>query len=456
NIPIPLLSAAGLIKRREEGTGHYDAFRNRIIFPIRDVVDRVIGFGGRTLEDGQAKYINSPQSALFDKSRCLYGLATAKNAFRESRRAVVVEGYVDCIMAQQHGFPEAVATLGTALTIDHVQVLRRYVDEVILLFDADSAGQKAANSSLPLFFTTDVELRLARVPEGKDPAELLQNNGPEPLAAALTSATGALESKWNLVLRHSRGDARGPDLRRAVEEFLGLIARSVGFGTCDPIQRGLLINRVGKLLGLSGEEVSRQLQIIARRLPASPASAPVPAPTEPATPVPNAAAAATRDLLEILLNDPGYYDSVRSQFNPDLLADEASRLVAREVVKVCEERGGFELTELLGRVESVELSRRIIDLQLAGERGGNFAARVEGAVTTLQKARDRSRVDTLMAEIRGDPTSESTRLLAAGEAARRVTHFAARRHLTATPVIVGAAPGDPHAADSFGGESVRP
>ena len=442
-----VLLASGLIKRREGGSGYYDAFRNRLIFPIRDAMERTIGFGGRALGDDPAKYINSPQSALFDKSRCLYGLSTAKHAFREARRAIVVEGYIDCLMAQQHGFPEAVATLGTALTLEHVQMLRRYVDEVILLFDADSAGQRAMQQSLPLFFTSQVDLRLAQVPEGKDPAELLVQKGPEALRNALTSATSALESKWNQVLRQCRSDASGPDMRRAVEEFLGLIAQSASFGTCDPIQRGLLVNQVGKLLGLSAEEVQRQLRITARRMPGALMGGSEPVVGAPQALSPDAAGAAMKDLLEVLLNEPSYYDSVRSEFDSALLGDTVLRGVADAVADLGGRPEGFAVAELIGRFEDVEYGDRITDLQIAGERGGNYAARVEGAVATLQKVRDRRRVGSLMAGLREGEAEDVSSLRAAGEAARRMSHFAARRHMTATPVIVGAAPSDPQNAD---------
>jgi len=462
-ISVELLLAAGLLKRREDGTGHYDAFRNRVIFPIRDTLDRTIGFGGRTLGEEPAKYINSPQSALFDKGRCLYGLSSAKNAFRGARRAVVVEGYVDCIMAQQHGFPETVATLGTALTLDHVQMLRRYVEEVILLFDADGAGQRAMDQCLPLFFTTTVDVRLAQVPEGKDPADLLAQKGPEALRAALTSAVGALESKWTQVLRQCKGDARGPDVRRAMEEFLGLIGQSVSFGACDPIQRGLLVNQVGKLLGLSSEEVQRHLRTLARRQIVAPAASPKSMPLGR-----NAAAAAMEELLEVVISEPGYYESVRGQFDPAMCEDTELSQIAAAVADIAPGKGGFTLPELMSRFESVQIARRIMDLHIAGEKGGNRAARVEGAVTRLQKVRDQERIGTVFAEHRrhADPAPEQnreevidaaaptaaqtehvSRLRAAGEAARRISHFAARRHLTAPPLMTGAASGELHSAD---------
>lgn len=446
NIPPTLLLAAGLIKQRDEGNGFYDAFRNRLMFPIQDAMGRVIGFGGRALGDDNAKYLNSPQTVLFDKSRCLYGLNAAKDAFRDGKRAVVVEGYIDCLMAHQFGFTETVATLGTALTLDHVQMLRRYVDEVVLLFDADSAGQRAANQSLPLFFTSDVSLRLAQVPEGKDPADLLLQKGAEALRTALTSAVGALESKWKQVLSRCRSGDGGPDVRRAVEEFLGLVAQSQDFGAGDPIQRGLLINQVGKLLGLSNEEINRQMRILGRKAPVVSASKPTA--VERVAPPSNAADSAMRDLLEVLLNEPTYYESVRSEFDASLIGDADLAEIARGLSEIADAGGEWTVSSLIGRFESVRIGGLIVDLQMAGERGGNFAARVEGAVATLQKVRDRERIVALTAEGRGETNQASSKLRAAGEAARRMSHFAARRHMTATPLIPGAASSEAHTADN--------
>jgi DNA primase len=137
------LLAAGLVKRREGG-GVYDAFRSRLVFPIRDTLGRTVGFGARTLVPGEVpKYVNSPQSELFDKSRLLYGLDKAKSAIHAAGRAVVVEGYTDVIRAHMAGFGNVVASLGTALTETHVRTLCRYTRSIVLALDADAAGQAA-------------------------------------------------------------------------------------------------------------------------------------------------------------------------------------------------------------------------------------------------------------------------------------------------------------------------
>ena len=142
--PVEALLAAGLVIPRQNASGHYDRFRGRLIFPIADTQGRVIAFGGRGLAGEEPKYLNSPETPLYQKGQTLYSLHRARERMTETRRALLVEGYVDCLMAHQHGFGEAVAVLGTALTPQQLGLLRRYADEAILFFDADRAGQEAA------------------------------------------------------------------------------------------------------------------------------------------------------------------------------------------------------------------------------------------------------------------------------------------------------------------------
>ncbi|MCG8404920.1 MAG: DNA primase [Phycisphaerales bacterium] len=455
-IPAELLLAAGLTKNRSDGSS-YDAFRHRLIFPIHDAMNRIIGFGGRTLGDDPAKYLNSPQSMLFDKSRCLYGLHTAKEAFASEHAAIVVEGYVDCILAQQSGFPQTVATLGTALTADHCRLLQRYVDSVILVFDSDEAGRRAADQSMGTFLAERLDVRLAHVPKGKDPAEMLVSQGAESFRGVLTSASDALEFKWNQVRRRYQDAASGPDQRRAIEEFLSLIASSAHFGKCDPIQRGLILNQVGKLLGLSSEEVNRQLRIIARRVtPAAHASSSLPEPREASKKAPDAIAMVMRELLEVLLNEPGYYDVVASVFDADLLADEELGEIARAALEMAQQDGCIRLPELISRFESADMSRRITDLQISGERLGNYEARVEGAVARLQSLKEDRRIESLKSrggqetalkdeeisnsgnpQAYDDAEDERTWARALSDVARKTNHFAARKH-RAAPGMTGA------------------
>ncbi len=191
---------AGLIVPRESSQGFYDRFRDRLIFPIVDTSERVIAFGGRTLGDDPAKYLNSPESPLFAKNRTLYGLNFARRTIGTEDRVIVVEGYMDVIASQEAGFENAVATMGTALTEDHVNVLARLTKNAVLAFDADSAGMAAALRGSPFFERAGFNVRILSMPRGEDPDSLLRGGDRSRYAALIEHALPVVDYRVNLVL----------------------------------------------------------------------------------------------------------------------------------------------------------------------------------------------------------------------------------------------------------------
>ena len=269
-----LMMAAGLVIPRSSGDGHYDRFRNRVMFPIFDALNRVIAFGGRTLGDDPAKYLNSPDTPVFDKSRNVYGLTMSRDGMTRSRQAVVVEGYTDCIMALQSGIDNVVATLGTSLTHGHVQLLRRYVDEVVLVYDGDQAGIKAADRAVQVFLEEELTVRIATLPERLDPCDMLGAGRVEEFKALISGAPDALEYKWRIVQREF-GDAdtvRGQ--RRALEAMLEtLAAQPAVMDTTDGLKRDLLLARMASVLGLEEKSLRQRLTEMARQARRRPADA---------------------------------------------------------------------------------------------------------------------------------------------------------------------------------------
>lgn len=170
---------SGLAKRNERRGSNYDVFRGRVIIPILDERDRPIAFGGRILEGDGPKYINSPETPLYTKSKTLYNLSFARGAIQRNKRVLLVEGYFDVISLALAGYPETVATCGTALTPGHMKVLRRLTDRAYALFDADEAGQRASDKSLPLFMDAGMEALRISVPDAKDPDEYIRAHGAE-------------------------------------------------------------------------------------------------------------------------------------------------------------------------------------------------------------------------------------------------------------------------------------
>ncbi|GIV07262.1 MAG: hypothetical protein KatS3mg017_0464 [Fimbriimonadales bacterium] len=181
--------AAGLLKAREDGSGYYDRFRNRITFPIHDASGRVVAFGARTMGNEEPKYLNSPETLLFEKRNTFYGWHKARSAILQQRAAIVVEGYLDLIMLHQYGFTHSLATLGTAFTEDHAARLKRMAERVYLMFDSDSAGVRAALRAGEALLAAGIPTLVVRLPQGEDPDSLLRTQGAEALQNAIKNAT---------------------------------------------------------------------------------------------------------------------------------------------------------------------------------------------------------------------------------------------------------------------------
>ncbi|MFG0275095.1 MAG: DNA primase [Phycisphaerales bacterium] len=247
NVSMAALQAAGLVKERSSGPGVYDALRNRLIFPIHDQLGRVIAFGGRKLKDeDEPKYLNSPETALFDKSSTLYGLHHAARSIQRENVAIVTEGYTDAIACHQAGFTNVVATLGTALTARHAAMLRRLCDTVVLLFDADEAGAKAADRALEVFFAQPIDVKIAVVAGGKDPADILgEPGGADRFRASIDGATDALEYRFERLRERlaSMGEAARA---RAIEDDIQRLVE-MGLARLSPVRRRMVVQRLARV-----------------------------------------------------------------------------------------------------------------------------------------------------------------------------------------------------------------
>ncbi len=176
NISNQILEKAGLIIKKKSG-GFYDRFRNRLMFPIFDIHNKPEGFGARALDNSSAKYLNSPETAIFHKSKTLFGLNLAKSSIMKKRKILIMEGYTDVIMAHQCGIDWSIALLGTALTREHVKILKKYCEKVTLVLDADNAGKRSSEKSLDLFIEEDIDARVILLPENYDPYDFLLKRG---------------------------------------------------------------------------------------------------------------------------------------------------------------------------------------------------------------------------------------------------------------------------------------
>lgn len=356
----PQLALAGLAKTRENGAGHYDTFRNRLMFPIRDESGRVIAFGGRVMPGSEepAKYLNSPETPLFSKSRCVFGLDLARAKIVETRTVAVVEGYTDVVMAHQFGVTNVVSVLGTALTEHHVTILRRFADRIVLLFDGDSAGDNAANRAMELFLSQPVEIAIASLPQGMDPDEFLLKHGAEAFNECLSQATDALAYKWKQLVRDVKAEGSLTSQQQAVQQYLETLAAARGSGTVDPIRWGQALARVSRLTEIPMAELNRRFKV-APKGRSRPPSAQVNDTGQPKDYAPasglNARQRAEGFILGLLFAEPVRWQHIQQELKPADFTDELLRQIATIFWQHLQDEGEPVFNEFLDVLSDVQL-----------------------------------------------------------------------------------------------------
>jgi DNA primase len=265
-LPLARIERSGLILPKKDGRGYYDRFRDRIIFPIIDVNQAVIGFGGRVIDDSLPKYLNSPETSVYSKSRSLYGLHLSKDSCRKAQTVYIVEGYLDLLSLHQHGIENAVATLGTALTADHVRMLSRYVPRMILVYDSDEAGIRSALRCIDTFWKEHVDFSRGDVfreekadthilvlPDGHDPDSYLREKGAGPFEKAASQAPGIIS-----FLIEQSIDMHGLSTEgkiRIVTDLKGPLA-----AINDNVARSLYIKQLAERIGLEEKIILEEIR----------------------------------------------------------------------------------------------------------------------------------------------------------------------------------------------------
>jgi DNA primase len=252
-VPEHLMEKAGLILPNKNNEGYYDRFRNRLIFPIYAIGGQIAAFGGRAIDDRMPKYLNSPETPLFNKRRILFGLDKAKNECREARTVFVVEGYMDSIMLFQEGLKNTVATLGTAMTPEHIRILRGFSDKIILVYDSDEAGIKAATRSIGLFMDHGVDARILVLPEGQDPDSFVRENGMAFFKQISQNAFSLVE-----FLIHSAIEKHGLSVSGKMEVVNDLLEPMAD--TKDPVAKSLYIKKISEKIGIDETALAFKLK----------------------------------------------------------------------------------------------------------------------------------------------------------------------------------------------------
>jgi len=399
-----MLETVGVLLRPAEGGNLFDRFRGRVLFSIHDGQGRPVGIGGRVLPElgsnSPAKYVNSPETPLFTKSKLLYGLDLAREAFRKTRTALVMEGYTDVIVAHQYGFTNAVAVLGTALGESHIRLLKAHVDRIVLVLDGDEAGTKRANEVLEMFVAQQADLRILTLPEGLDPCDYLHKYGAEAFGHLLASeAVDALDHAFaaktrGLDLEH---DVHGAS--EALESLVSIVAKAprLRHDTTRDIRfrEEKILQRLAARFRIDEKEVRQRLTAL-RRQAATRASMPrttnaqAPQPAERLT---ETLDAWQREFLELLIAYPESLPAIRRQIAIDRLTAAVCRRLYETSCRLSDEGATPSFDRLMLEYDEPEVKSLLVDLDESRQLKGRSAADAETLLNELIKTQTRKEVE---------------------------------------------------------------
>ena len=338
-----LLRRAGLVIPREKGEGYYDRFRHRVIFPIISLTGNVVAFGGRVLTDSEdlPKYINSPETPIFNKGKTLYGLFQAKNALREADRVIVVEGYTDLISLFQAGVQNVVASSGTAFTADHARLLARYTKNVVLLFDADAAGAEASLRGIETLLENGLDVDVVSLPAGADPDSFVREHGREATLELFQRADTFVE--W-IVRRAAEAEdlSTVKGMAQALEKIVAVVAK-----IRDEVKRSLWIRMVAERLAVDERVLHRAVSEARRSPQVVSGSSELTARNAPGK---TADEASERGLLQLMLADHLFLRRAAREVNPDDFLNPDAREIAGLLFQSGEEDQPPDSASLIDRL----------------------------------------------------------------------------------------------------------
>ncbi len=363
-VSLSLLEKAGLAVRRDDGSGVYDRFRGRAIFPFFSPTGRIVGFGARKMreDDPLGKYINSPETPIYIKSKTLYGLFQAKEAIREKEYAILVEGYADLITPYQARIRNIVASSGTALTAEQIQLIGRYAKNITIVYDADSAGSKAAMRGVDLIIEQGLDVKVASLPAGNDPDTFVREKGAEAFDELLGQAVSFLDFKTTVF--QERGMLSSPEGQaEAVRSIVETIAKIP-----DQLKRGLYIKHVAEKYGLYESTLHQELEKLSgknrQRIRVAESQRRVEAegsaqPARESLRVPTL----ERDLVKLMLeHGPEMATAIFDNCGPEEFSDSHIKQVNEMILHHLEEGKEWDVAALVNEVEDEQMKHFIADI----------------------------------------------------------------------------------------------
>jgi DNA primase len=404
-----LVAKAGLVVPRKKGEGFYDRFRHRVIFPIRDLNGRILAFGGRVLGDDLPKYINGPETAVYSKSRTLFGMDQARSLCRQEGRLFIVEGYFDALSLHLNGVVNTVATLGTSLTPDHVRMMRGYLGEggrVVLVYDSDEAGLNAARRSINVFRDGLLDARILVLPDGHDPDSFVMEAGADRFQEAAGKALSAVDFLLERAIAQHGMTTQGK--MRIVKELSEPLA-TIG----DALARAIHVQKVAERLGIDEAVLQRSLPAAGNRAPEHRLHQPSPAQTASVVLEGGAPGAFTggrrieRQIISMMLQFPPMIAPIRVEELLDYFEDPHLKQIGETILN--QETGGeVSAVDVMGQCESPALKRIVAALSMAEEKWD--PAGCERLLTQFRTGIQK-RQDTLIERIRAAEAAGDIELL---------------------------------------------
>ena len=364
-----VLLRAGLLIKAESGRT-YDRFRDRLMFPIRNLSGRVVGFGGRSIGDSTPKYMNSPDTEVYKKGNVLYGLWEAKQEIRKSGRAIMVEGYTDLLSLRSVGIEEVVASLGTALTDGQAKLLSRYTDAVIILFDADTAGDEAAVRSLDILLEHGLDVSIVSLPEGYDPDSFAREKGGEPLLSLINSPSTFFDFKLALLeKKYDMSKVRAKT--SAIREITSSLARIP-----DIVKRDLWIRVLSERLSVSEDVLIRAMPESSFEEQSSEMSV-----------LPEGPQELELRLLGLMLADSATLNLVSESLTIDDFLGTTSKEVISKIYELKEDGREVKAADLLSSVMDREAVKAISGSMMVAGPGFDVIKECEGLISKMRKTR---------------------------------------------------------------------
>ncbi|NIP39206.1 MAG: DNA primase [Candidatus Dadabacteria bacterium] len=346
NVPLKSAEELGLIiKSAKAQSGYYDRFRGRIIFPIFDLNNKVSGFGGRTLFDDDPKYLNSPESPVYNKSSILYGLNETRNDIRKENRVIIVEGYIDLLSLYQNGIKNVVATLGTSLTSNHAKLLKRFCENMVIIYDGDKSGVNASLRALDVFLQHGITPSVVVLPESEDPSSLVEKIGKEDFLNLIKNAKPLIDFYFEKISQEfSSGSRSRNSIIKELVDKLSLYS--------DYISRSVYTRKAAEMFGLREQEIYSLLK-----------DKSITEKAKPQNQHPESANSYERIFLKVLLHYPDFIEKIREDDIVSLLEEKT----LKKIIRICIESDFRDVTSVINHLDDHESRRIISQLLLSRE-----------------------------------------------------------------------------------------